>query len=327
MSAIQKISDEPKYTIKAVSALTGILPVTLRAWERRHAVLSPHRSENRYRLYSERDVAILQWLKNRVEEGITISGAVGELRLALEKNTWSQSTPAVSVVQPRKPQMTAKSYSKQLYQALTQHNEARSKNILAEVTASFDVLTLFNDVINPCLVEIGEAWFEGRIRVATEHFSSLQIRAHLLSMYQGISVRRGKAYIIMGCGPNEEHEIGSLMLAILLKLKDYRVEYLGADIPLEDLVEFSQQEHPNMIILSASTENSAQPLRKMRALLAGMRVKPLFGYGGRAFNFNPALRREMGGVFLGESLGAAVEQVGLMLKDEKPFPVRKRMEV
>ena len=41
MSTIIDFSDEPKYTIKAVCAKTGIRAVTLRAWERRHEVLNP----------------------------------------------------------------------------------------------------------------------------------------------------------------------------------------------------------------------------------------------------------------------------------------------
>jgi len=76
LSSIDQIPDDPKYTIKTVCAQTGIRAVTLRAWERRHEVLNPHRSNNRYRLYSERDVAILRWVKNRVDGGIAISNVV-----------------------------------------------------------------------------------------------------------------------------------------------------------------------------------------------------------------------------------------------------------
>ena len=91
MTSIAEISDEPKFTIKAVCDQTGILPVTLRAWERRHAVLKPHRSENRYRLYSEQDVALLLWLKNRLDSGITISVAANELHSMLDNNIWPEA--------------------------------------------------------------------------------------------------------------------------------------------------------------------------------------------------------------------------------------------
>ncbi len=50
MPTLADLPDEPKFTIKVVAALTGVRPVTLWAWERRHAVLSPLHSENRYRL-------------------------------------------------------------------------------------------------------------------------------------------------------------------------------------------------------------------------------------------------------------------------------------
>src|SRR5574338_754356 len=91
MTAIVDLPNEPKFTIKAVSSQTGIRPVTLRAWERRHEVLNPHRADNRYRLYSERDIAILRWLKNRVDEGVSISNAVNELRSMTSNNVWPKA--------------------------------------------------------------------------------------------------------------------------------------------------------------------------------------------------------------------------------------------
>ena len=57
----------PVYNIKAVSRLVGLLPVTLRAWERRYGLPAPSRGEQGYRLYSERDLHVLRWLDpNRI---------------------------------------------------------------------------------------------------------------------------------------------------------------------------------------------------------------------------------------------------------------------
>src|SRR5512133_2526001 len=93
MSTIVDLPNDPKFTIKTVASQTGIRPVTLRAWERRHEVLNPHRGDNRYRLYSERDVAILRWLKNRVDSGISISNAVSELRSMTNNHIWPEAVP------------------------------------------------------------------------------------------------------------------------------------------------------------------------------------------------------------------------------------------
>src|SRR5579883_1587158 len=73
-------SDMPLYNTKAVVHHTGVPAPTLRAWERRYGILSPRRGENDYRLYSERDIMTVTWLRERVESGMTISQAIALLR-------------------------------------------------------------------------------------------------------------------------------------------------------------------------------------------------------------------------------------------------------
>ena len=53
-------SNLPVYNIKAVSRLLGLLPVTLRAWERRYGLPNPIRGDQGYRLYSEHDLCTLR---------------------------------------------------------------------------------------------------------------------------------------------------------------------------------------------------------------------------------------------------------------------------
>ncbi len=78
--ALDSYSDMPLYNTKAVVRQTGVPAPTLRAWERRYGILAPRRGENDYRLYSERDMAIVTWLRERVESGLTISQAIALLR-------------------------------------------------------------------------------------------------------------------------------------------------------------------------------------------------------------------------------------------------------
>src|SRR5690242_19197418 len=80
-------SDIPVFNTKAVVQQTGIPAPTLRAWERRYRLLTPERARNAYRLYSERDVALIRWLKTRVDEGIAISQAVALFRHRREEES------------------------------------------------------------------------------------------------------------------------------------------------------------------------------------------------------------------------------------------------
>ena len=69
-------SDTPIFNTKAVVQQTGVPAPTLRAWERRYKLISPERADNTYRLYSQRDIALIRWLKERVDGGISISHAI-----------------------------------------------------------------------------------------------------------------------------------------------------------------------------------------------------------------------------------------------------------
>ena len=93
MTAINDLPDEPKYPVKRISDLTGINPVTLRAWERRYGILKPDRDENRYRLYSDQDLAILRWLINKKNSGVSISTAAANLKDMIVQGIWPEVIP------------------------------------------------------------------------------------------------------------------------------------------------------------------------------------------------------------------------------------------
>jgi MerR family transcriptional regulator, light-induced transcriptional regulator len=63
------------YPIRVVARLTGINPVTIRAWERRYALVSPERTPGGHRLYSRADVELLRAASRLVEQGVSISRA------------------------------------------------------------------------------------------------------------------------------------------------------------------------------------------------------------------------------------------------------------
>ena len=77
---LEHYSDNPIFNTKAVVQQTGIPGPTLRAWERRYDILSPERANNDYRLYSERDIATIRWLKERVDDGMAIKQAIALFR-------------------------------------------------------------------------------------------------------------------------------------------------------------------------------------------------------------------------------------------------------
>ncbi len=86
--ASQPASAEPMYRIGAVARLTGISPITIRAWERRYGMVKPHRGDSGNRLYSREDIARLALIKRLVDAGNAVSAmarqSMDELQEQLE---------------------------------------------------------------------------------------------------------------------------------------------------------------------------------------------------------------------------------------------------
>lgn len=66
-----------EFTIGEVAAMIGFSPHTIRAWERRHNILKPHRTPSGQRRYSAEDVELLREVINGVVvRGLTLKVAV-----------------------------------------------------------------------------------------------------------------------------------------------------------------------------------------------------------------------------------------------------------
>ena len=77
-------SEDRRYAISEVSELTGVPPHVLRQWEGRYGgVLKPKRDRANRRIYSARDIEIVERIHHLTrEEGLTTAGA--KQRLAEE---------------------------------------------------------------------------------------------------------------------------------------------------------------------------------------------------------------------------------------------------
>lgn len=61
-----------RYPIRKVTEITGINPVTLRAWERRYGLIKPSRTPKGHRLYSDEHIALIEHILDLVQQGISI---------------------------------------------------------------------------------------------------------------------------------------------------------------------------------------------------------------------------------------------------------------
>lgn len=310
MSRIDNFPIEPEFTIKAVQNRTGIKPVTLRAWERRYDLLEPVRMPNGYRLYSERDIQLLMWVQRRVNSGISISQVVQQFNQIREKGEWPESIQAFNHAKPRKQApRPSHDYAEMMFGALVSHNDERATIIFEECQIYFDLITIFQEVLEPALELLEEAWYVGDIPIATRHMAAQIIKGRLLGIMQGMPIVKEGALILLGCGPETMNEMTALMLAVLLRQSNYHVEYLGPDLPTDDLIDYSKIARPKLICLAVESEPSAYLLKGFASRLNSMRGKPKFAYFGNFMHKNEAIREQLDGIYLGNALDVNLDRI------------------
>lgn len=67
------IDQNALYPIREVARLTGVNPITLRAWERRYQLIEPVRTESGHRLYSQDHIDFLHETLRLMDDGVPIS--------------------------------------------------------------------------------------------------------------------------------------------------------------------------------------------------------------------------------------------------------------
>lgn len=308
-------SEEPLYNIGVVSRMTDIPVATLRVWERRYGFPKSARTRGGHRLYSEKEILRLQWVKARIEEGMQTGRAIRALQHLERENRLPEAPLATTgAARPSPPgglelptaeaEASLAAFHARLTRALLAHDLDQAEQALGEALALYPLESLILEVIQPALEDIGRAWEEGRIGVATEHLVTNFLRHRLLMwMVTGPPAQRVPP-VVLACAPGEWHEGSLLMLGVLLRRQGWPVTYLGQSVPLPDLADFVESAHPRAVVLIAMTEETARALvdwpRWMPEALE--KGSPAICYGGRIFSKDPSWQKRLPGVFLGETL-------------------------
>lgn len=82
------MEEQAVFTIGEVASVVGVSPHTIRAWERRHGLLTPQRTASRQRRYSPRDVELLL----QVQKGVSAQGL--PLKVAVQEALGMLARPA-----------------------------------------------------------------------------------------------------------------------------------------------------------------------------------------------------------------------------------------
>ncbi|HKU61563.1 MAG TPA: MerR family transcriptional regulator [Gemmatimonadales bacterium] len=236
MPAPVVMNSDRTYEIHEVSRLTGLAPARLRAWERRYEVVRPRRLPNGYRVYTGEQVALLRAYARLVEAGERI----GDLAIQSPDVVLSRVEAEAGDGSPLGA----------LLGAIRDYDRERLEALVAQQLSLRGLAAFAAEIVIPLASAVGDAWATGQLPVAAEHLAS-EVVVHALK--GGLRTgRAGGPLFLAGCLPAERHEWGILATLAMLQGGGWRVQYLGADLPAQEMVEASWKLRPRAVGLSSS---------------------------------------------------------------------------
>jgi len=314
-------SEEPLFNIGAVSRMTDISETTLRVWERRYDFPRSARTAGGHRLYSQQDVLRLQWVKLRIDEGMQTSQAIRALQHVEREGDGLAALTAVTSRQRTGNIDSLEILHQRLLDSLIAHDADEASRVIGDALALYPIEHLIFDIIAPTFSDVGEAWSQGRINVATEHFATNYLRNHLLTWMRTGPPSYHVNPVVLACAPGELHEGSLLMLAVLLRRLRWPIIYLGQTMPLSDLAVFVKDIDAAVIVFVAMSEETAHALADWTHWLpeAARKKYPVVGYGGRIFTERPELAEVVPGILLGSTLQEGIARLDQILHEQNPL--------
>lgn len=279
----------PLYKMGTLARLTGLSPVLLRAWERRHALLQPERTVGGHRLYTEDDLRVLRRVKELLAAGRSIGEAAALGRDSLLRGAPTEPEPSA----PPAPDRVLGRWRDELAHAGMTLDAARAERALDEAFASLTPDRALADVVEPGMRTIGDLWAQGRCTVAGEHLASGVVAGRLHRLFDTAAALAAVGpRAICACVPDELHMLGALSVAYWLARRGHRVTWLGPALPIVDLDRACEHLAPEGVYLSATTAEKLSAATPKLLDLVRRRRGVRFHLGGlAAAEADPALAR------------------------------------
>jgi DNA-binding transcriptional MerR regulator/methylmalonyl-CoA mutase cobalamin-binding subunit len=228
--------------------MTGLPIDTLRAWERRHAAVTPTR-DLRGRMYSDADVERLRLLRDAISNGHPI-GRIAQLHDAVLRELAAPLAVASSTA--ASPAREAGAGAERIAAALAAFNLPQVELQLARAATLLTATELLRDVIMPAMREVGDRWHTEPLGIAREHLLSGAVRNLLGSLIRVHSRSDATGRLLFATPSGERHEFGALGGALVAASSGLSVTYLGPDIPAADIVEMATVAACDVVVLAVT---------------------------------------------------------------------------
>jgi methanogenic corrinoid protein MtbC1 len=289
---------ENKYSIKAVSTATGINEHTIRAWEKRYKAISPERSDSNRRMYSEAEVEKLHLLGEAVMLGHNI-GSIAQLSVSDLKSLLNKKINPSSEYSFKNDLLETDEIIIKCTDAIKAYDGGSLETLLLKASTKMSQPHLIENLVVPLIYQVGDLWHDGIIRIANEHLASSVIRFFLMNLIDLNSPTSSAPVIISATPRGQEHELGALIVGVIASSIGWKVIYLGANLPVEEIAAAADNLKAKIVSLSiVYPVDDPQLYRDLKNLKKMLPSKVSIIAGGRAVDGYKNILDEIGAVIV-----------------------------
>lgn len=294
------MDDSAHYLISTVSKRSGVKSDLVRAWERRYQAVNPTRTDGGHRVYTDLDIARLKLLNHATNNGHSISQianlSLDQLKALVKKESDMVAGSIEKSPPPNGNRLhVAEDYVQKCYAAVLAFDahtlESHFENAIVELGTELFIEKL----LNPLLTLIGDRWRTGELRPVHEHMASAIVRSLTYILRNNNPCSPDAPKMIVTTPINQLHELGALLAGIIAELKGWKVTYLGANLPAEEIAAAVRFTNAVAVTISISYKGDelmiTKELRRLRILIGN---DVALVVGGRAAGHYEAVLDQVG---------------------------------
>lgn len=278
--------------IRTVSERTGLASATLRAWERRYGVPRPARSNAKYRLYDETDVAIILRMMELCDSGIRPSEAARRAMIEAKRTL--------------REQQDVPSLLDELIEASRAMSPNRMHDVLERAFADCPAGQAFERVVVPFFEQLEQDVRLGNQTAAHMYAAAAAVRCYLVTFLCKQPECSGAKRAILACFEGETHDLGLFGFAFHVRELGFEPLVFGPVSP-QLLSEAIEQAKPSFVAFGIMMPITAKRVRSLLdAYQKACTAVPWIVGGQGVVPLVDAIRRRGGTVVLGSSYDSDV---------------------
>ena len=229
-----------KYSIKDLENFTLIKAHTIRIWEQRYNLFEPKRTDTNIRYYNDDDLKKILNINLLYNHGHKISkiAALAEPEIIII---------AKEIIMEN--QSDFQSDIDFLIVSILNFNKTSINNRLNKKIEELSMEGLYDKIIIPTLMKIGELWQVSSFEIIHEHFFSNLLRDFIINKTNALkdSTDLVKSAVLF-LHAQEQHELPLLMHQYILTRNGYSCYYFGQNLPIEELNFALKKINPQLVV-------------------------------------------------------------------------------